>query len=212
MIRRSRKHNRAFTLIELMVCITIFVIMTALMLAKYGNFNQSVLLTNLAYDMALQLRTAQNYGLSVKNVKNSAGNDVVCNSASTAGQAFQCAYGIAFSSTSGTDFNKTTFILFADMNNDNAYDGSSVDQLISTYTLKRGATIGSLVICISSDCSQKTLPDHLFVTFRRPDPTALITVDATDSLKSYAKITIKGTDGSTRTISVRDNGQISVDI
>ena len=85
--------NKGFTLIELLVCITIFVIMTALLLFKYGNFNQSVLLTNLAYDTALTIRTAQNYGLSVKAVKDASGADVICSSSN-----FQCAYGVMLSS------------------------------------------------------------------------------------------------------------------
>ena len=55
-----------FTLIELIVSVAIFVFMTALVVAKYGNFNQSVLMTDLAYDIALTLRTAQTYGVSVQ--------------------------------------------------------------------------------------------------------------------------------------------------
>ncbi len=59
--------SRGFTLIELVISIAIFVIMTALVVAKYGNFNQGALLTDTAYDIALVLHTAQSYGLSVKN-------------------------------------------------------------------------------------------------------------------------------------------------
>ena len=202
---RSRKHNRAFTLIELLVCITIFVIMTALLMAKYGNFNQSVLLTNLAYETALQLRTAQNYGLSVKSVKDSSGADVLCN---INGTSFQCAYGIEFDMTTPTQFQ-----LFAEplTSTDHTYNINN-DTPINTYILKRGAKIsgycyGSVTVCISATVGK------LDIMFRRPDPTAFIYyTNSSSALTPYSKIIIKGTDGSTRSISVSDIGQISVDI
>lgn len=58
--------NKGFTLIELMITVGIFAIMTALLVAKYGTFNNGVLLTNLAYDIALNIRSAQSYGLNTR--------------------------------------------------------------------------------------------------------------------------------------------------
>ncbi len=58
--------QKGFTLIELMITVSIFAIMTALLVAKYGAFNNGVLLTNLAYDIALNIRSAQSYGLNTK--------------------------------------------------------------------------------------------------------------------------------------------------
>ena len=203
---KKGQNNRAFTLIELLVCITIFVIMTALLLFKYGNFNQSVLLTNLAYDTALTIRTAQNYGLSVKAVKDASGADVICSSSN-----FQCAYGVMLSSDPiGADVNNTKFILFADNNKDGQYNISAGDRLISTYTLKRGATIS--LVCAGSE-SICTVGSQISINFMRPDPSADICLGTScGSTYTYAKITIKGTDNTTRSISVRSNGQISVDI
>ena len=69
--------------------------------------DKSVLLTNITYSTALAIRTAQNYGLSVK------GAAVTCQSDGP----FQCAYGVAFSSSpTPGDFDRTKFILFADVN------------------------------------------------------------------------------------------------
>jgi len=100
--------KRAFTLVELMVSVGIFLMMTGLVVAKYGNFNQSVLLTNLAYDVALTIRTAQTYGLSVRN------NDL-----SNSSSDFQSGYGVHLDtstrpdSNSGNNFNQE-IIFFAD--------------------------------------------------------------------------------------------------
>ncbi len=187
---RSRKHNRGFTLIELLVCVTIFIIMTSLLVAKYGNFNKSVLLTNVAYSAALAIRTAQNYGLSVKGAGASCGS----------GDSFQCAYGVAFSTT---DSGK--FALFLDANGNGIKDTGESD--ISTYTLKNGATISG--VCFFDGCTGTGVA---YISFKRPDPSAIICKAANDCNYSYAKITISATDGSKRSISVRSSGQVSVDI
>jgi prepilin-type N-terminal cleavage/methylation domain-containing protein len=188
--------SRGFTLVELIVCISIFAMMTALVVAKYGNFNQSVLLTNLAYDMALTIRTAQTYGVSVRQA--GTGN-------------FTYPYGVYFSSVSG---NNTSFVFFTDMNldvNDQGYYDVA-DQIINTYTLKRGAKIQQ--ICTDDTCI--STEDELHITFKRPDPDARFCVTSTCGVmgapaETYVKIVIEGTDGSTRAVVVRKNGQISVE-
>jgi prepilin-type N-terminal cleavage/methylation domain-containing protein len=50
--------NKGFTLVELMVTVGIFTIISGLLLARYSNFNQGIILTNLAYDIALTIRSA----------------------------------------------------------------------------------------------------------------------------------------------------------
>jgi prepilin-type N-terminal cleavage/methylation domain-containing protein len=71
--------QKGFTIIELVVSVAIFAFMTAFLVARYGTFNQGVLLTNLAYDVALTIRNAQSYGLNVKSLP--AGDDEnSCNS------------------------------------------------------------------------------------------------------------------------------------
>jgi len=182
--------SRGFTLVELIVSISIFAMMTALVVAKYGNFNQSVLLTNLAYDMALTIRTAQTYGVSVRRQSGS----------------FQSPYGVNFNLSVPT---QSQFIFFADVDPSNGlYDGNDV--ILNTYTLKRGAKIQD--VCIGTgplDCHQESI---LNITYKRPDPDAIICSNSClTPLPQYARITIVGTDGSTRTVAVRKNGQISVE-
>jgi len=75
---------RGFTLIELLVTIAIFVFMTALLVARYNAFNQGTLLSDQAYTVALAVRTAQSYGIGVKNSDTSGGKN------------FGSAYGLHF--------------------------------------------------------------------------------------------------------------------
>lgn len=75
----TQRHTRAtaggFSLIELMVTIAIISIVLAISLAKYGTFNNVVLLKNQAFGLALDIRKAQTYASSVRVESNQdAGN------------------------------------------------------------------------------------------------------------------------------------------
>lgn len=182
-------NSRAFTLVELLVSVAIFTMMTALLVVKYGNFNQSVLLTNLAYDVALTIRTAQTYGLSVKNID-------------TGTVSFNNGYGVHFD-TGPT--NKRKIVFFADRNSNGLYNGGT--EHISTYELKRGAIISGL--CAGAvGCSSSGTP-IMDIIFKRPNPNAKIYLDKVGP-SAYAEITVTGSDGGTRVVTVRENGQITV--
>ncbi len=217
--------KKGFTLIELLITLSIFVFMTVLLVVKYGNFNQGVLLTNLVYDVALVVRTAQTYGLSVSNAGAQSGT-----------AQFGYSYGVDFSTvavTAGDPKEKpgnTKVIMFADSypvgapdnmyNYSGAYPNNS-DAQQNTYNITRGAKItllcaGSVSICQNAIVSNATQID---VTFKRPDPNATICyTDLSNSTSclsagapiSYAKIQMTGTDQSTRTLEIYRNGQISI--
>jgi type II secretory pathway pseudopilin PulG len=202
--------TRGFTIIELVISVGIFVFMTTLIVAKYGSFNQSTLLTDTAYDTALVIRLAQTYGLSVKNV-------------SQAGAAvnFSTPYGVDFDSGAdycgGSSSNSGAFTLFADASPAGAPDGlcGVSDTSITSYTLAQGARVTAL--CAGSDATNchtsGQAMDRISYTFVRPNPEAVICgrqSGASVCTYPYSEITLTGPDGSTRIIVVRQNGQISV--
>ncbi len=197
--------NRGFSLIELIVSIGIFTLMTALVVTKYGNFNQRTLLTDTAYDVALALHTAQNYGLSVKNT-------------SGGSNPFGYAYAIDFvnsatgSACGAVVSSNIRFALFADVVADGSCDGN--DTAISSYALTRAATIASSGgLCVGTGASACTAVTRMDVSFTRPNPEAKICASnggAAVCGYTYAEIKIQSSDGTSRTISVRENGQISV--
>jgi len=199
---KSESSERGFTLIELLISVAIFVVMTALVVSKYGNFNQSTLLTDSAYDIALVLRTAQTYGLSVRNVNSSF--------ASGYGIAFDKSVSAAACGNSAAD--STHLVLFADTDTASSpsYCGAS-DADVVTYTITRGAVISNL--CAGTEISCNSNTTKLSVTFRRPDPDAQICGYDGSSWacgQSYAEAALRGADGSVRTVTIRQNGQISV--
>lgn len=157
-MRKNRflKFKGGFTIIELMICVFIFAMMTTLLLAKYGSFNTNVLLTNLAYDVALTIRNAQSYGLNVKSSPNEENK-------------FNYAYGVHIAL--GTEF-----IFFVDTTPNGLYDANLGEKITST-TIKRGMNIGR--ICPgSSACyvldSGYVGADSIDITYKRPNPEAII--------------------------------------
>src|ERR1035437_4022736 len=105
--RKDGGVSAGFTLVELMVTVGIFLFMTALVVAKYGSFNDGTLLTSMSYDVALTLRSAQSYGLNVQSYNSQ--------------NLFNYPYGIHFSSAAGSN---NQMILFADVNVNNIYDSA----------------------------------------------------------------------------------------
>ena len=56
--QKINNHKSGFTLVELLVTITIFVILTGVVLVNSNSFDNSVLLNNFAYDVALTIKEA----------------------------------------------------------------------------------------------------------------------------------------------------------
>jgi prepilin-type N-terminal cleavage/methylation domain-containing protein len=203
--------NRGFTVIELVVSIGIFAVITAFVVAKFGNFNQSALLTDTAYDIALAIHTAQNYGLSVRNVYGSSNN-------------FGYPYGIDFRTSTGVGncgskpADSTHLVLYADSNPLAGADGicGSTDTSITSYAITRGAAVAptaSSGLCVGNGSACTSNATQLDISYTRPNPEAKICASVSGSTAcsyNYAEVSILGTDGSTRTVSIRQNGQVSV--
>jgi len=201
--------KKGFTLIELLVTLSIFAITTGIVMTSQGKFDNSVLLTNLAYDVAITIRQAQTYGVNNKEFG--------------VNGAF-VAYGISFDLATGGDSKR--FNLFADTNKD--YKFSDLDialptfscpknsaECVDTYKIKRGSYIKS--ICAGDSESSCQSVSRLDISFKRPNPEAVILADTgiylppTDNRKNYAKIVISSSDNSSlRSIIVTKVGQIYV--
>ncbi len=180
---------RGFSLIELLVVVGIFVVITGVVLANNARFNSSVLLGNAAYDVALSVRQAQVYGLSTQVHQG----------------VFQVGYGMHFAGP-------VEYLLFADLDSNKRYDPAT-DQIVQTYALGRGHTVYRYCGQKSDgteDCTDNQAAiTHLDIAFLRPNPDSTITADSPAPYSS-AKITLRSASGETRTVSVQSTGQISV--
>lgn len=179
-----------------MVVISIFAIMTGLILAKYKDFGKNILLKNLAYDLALSIRQTQSYGVNVKSQE--------IKLASGTFNTFGYGYGVHFT----TDNGGIAVIQFGDANKDGIYSTSEI-KLAST-TIQNGNKVSSLCVRIGSqnlDCS----PTSLDVTFKRPDPNAIIKVNGGSTLYDYAEIRLVDSNNNIKKIIVRSTGLIDVE-
>ena len=184
-----KTNQSGFTVLELLVSIGIFAFMTALLVARYGTFNQGVLLNNLAYDIALTIRNAQSYGLNVKSANRSTNE-------------FLYPYGVSFDKATGSN---TFFIFYADKVADGVYVPAD-DILLSKTNMRNGFKITDLY-----RDSPPVSVNKLDVTYKRPDPNAIIKVNgASGNTYSIARIKVSATDGSYRNIDISSVGQISV--
>lgn len=171
--------SRGFTLMEMVVTVGIFALISTVVIVRNAQFDNETLLQNLAFDIALSVRQAQQFGVNVRAAEG----------------VFSGSYGIHF------DAQSPTYFMFTDINEDGRYQS---DELLETFTLGRGATIGE--IC---DPTSKTGCDHegLDVVFRRPDPDAVIN-NGEMSQATVELVSARG-DGS-RIISIESTGQISI--
>ncbi|MEK9132081.1 MAG: prepilin-type N-terminal cleavage/methylation domain-containing protein [Patescibacteria group bacterium] len=205
--RAMPKSTTGFTLVELMVVVAIFAILTTIILYKNSDFNNSFLLTDAAYDVALTVREAQVYGINVKSTGKGAAN-----------QYFNSGYGI-YLDTTGTYPN--TLVFFADAftspsvsAGNYTYDGQS--EFITAFALNRGYTISQF--CAKPSIGQErcsTTPDaplnRLAIVFVRPNPDAKITDSGGGTEYSSATITITSPDGTkSKTVRITTAGQISI--
>jgi prepilin-type N-terminal cleavage/methylation domain-containing protein len=203
--RKKSKFLTGFTLIELLVTLAIFAVTTTIVMFSQGKFDNSVLLSNLAYDMALTIRQAQTFGVNVKEF------------VSASNKSSFAPYGVYFSAG-----DPTHYVMFTDTTNNLKYDSKDMTCLntdvecVNKYALKNGDHI--TLICAGSSETSCSLPSStsggLTILFKRPEPDAKIFLDdatAITPLPTYAKITISSADGSSqKSIVVTGTGQIYV--
>ncbi|MCK5285763.1 MAG: prepilin-type N-terminal cleavage/methylation domain-containing protein [Candidatus Pacebacteria bacterium] len=181
------KFQSGFSLIELLVTISILFIVSGFVYFNHAQFNNHVLIENLAYEISLVIRQAQSYGVQVKQ----------------AGGSFYNAYGVYFNKDSDE------LIVFADMNSNFVYD-AGVDSQIDVLRMIDGNHLSNLNVSGTSGMNSVN------ISFLRPNPEAIIKVNASDfeygtaSGYSTAEITIKSPKGIEKTVFVNNVGQISV--
>ncbi|TSC54853.1 MAG: Uncharacterized protein LiPW30_319 [Parcubacteria group bacterium LiPW_30] len=184
--------ERGFTIIELLVVIGIIGLLSSVTLANYRDVSARISLENLVQQMAIIVRQAQVYGISVAKTKN-----VVSE---------YPPYGVHFNTSPAT-----SFILFVDNDGSGQYSGQSED--VEIINLKNNNVISGLSgNKISSSCLNILPLGTLDIIFTRPNPEAVFYAISGESqaYPSDVEITVKSPDGLYREVSVWSTGQISV--
>lgn len=209
----------AFTLIEMLVAMAIVFIMTGLSMANYNRFGREVELENATYELALNIRQAQFFGI---------------NRSEQFGQTFDDPqpYGVYFRLDGAEEgIEDDSFIMFVDDDvdryfdaADNTYSGGETcianasDECINILSFARNNYISG--ICVGDNESNCTdiqsvgngVPE-LHISFKRPDPDAVIYANNVASPYGFARITMSSPVNGlgTKSVSVGAAGLISID-
>lgn len=222
--------SRGFTLVELLVTLVVFGAVTVFVLLIYSRVSSQLKTTALAYEVALSLREAQNYGVSVREFRSG--------SAAT----FDAAYGLHFDTGSDARFvlfsdarrdERGVMNLFYDGDNDNGCIGSAGSECVSVYKIGRGNRIYKFCGVLPTDggrdaapeqkreeCSRESTPPsnpsptvtYLDIMFKRPNPDAVIRTNRSGGTERYkaARIYLVSGTGESRVVEAVNTGQISV--
>jgi prepilin-type N-terminal cleavage/methylation domain-containing protein len=190
---KIKEKQKGFSLIEMLVVIAIFGILTAIVVSGYSKFTNDTILTNMAYEMALSIREAQIYGIAVSNR-----SDV---------DSFENKFGINFYLKGGLD-DTQVYHLFEDADGSNTYDGNgscsgSTDICQQEYGLQRNILIDEVFV----NCSTVLADDELDIVFDRPNPEPIIN----GARDRSAQIRLESPEGTRRFVIINSNGQIFVD-
>jgi len=196
--------TQGFTLIELMVTMSLVSIIMLVVMFSYSKFSDRLSLKSATQEIAVTIRQAQSYGLNVRE-------------AAAGGGQFASAYGIFIDPTN----DPTHYTVFVDAFANKTYDvgagscGTSTTECVEKDAVRNGVQISK--ICDSSGaCSINSSKKNVNITFLRPNPDADInftnaagTIVGGGSEDSVA-ITLTSPQGDTATVTVDRTGQISV--
>lgn len=199
--------QKGFSLPELIIVISIFVIISSVALFNQGKLSSSILLTNMAYEVGLAIREAQTYGIGVR-------------AEGPSSTVFSGQYGAHFSVANDTS--KRQVVVFADSEATlggalNLYDPGE-EKYIYEFENRRGNKIEALCVgnlgtdpCVFGGLNSVQSVD---VLFKRPNPSAIVSPESlgapTRNERVYIIITsLSGDD--CRAIIVEPTGQIRVE-
>lgn len=217
---KQRYHKAGFSLVELIVAVSIMLTITSVVIFKQSKFSSDVLITNLAYEIMLAIREAQVFGISSK------AGPVVAGTPN-----YKVGYGIYLSGASD-GVKPTQYIEFIDGATGTVEPGADtlpfnfqydpgLDTIVGDAPVEigrgqrirsfcadlPGAQVGDPSTCWTSGGSDDFAISIVFV---KPDPNAHIT-DAAGQEYGSVDIEVESALGDKcRTITVTSSGQISI--
>ncbi|MCX5711454.1 MAG: type II secretion system protein [Candidatus Omnitrophica bacterium] len=199
---RKIKKNKGMTYVELIVVLSIFSVVSSIVMFNYGDFQAKVDIKNLASDIALKIVEAQKSSLAGLLPPPSQQSLII--------SGWKPSYGLYFNRI----VDPASFIYFADVNNDYIYAGSDAcsSDCLSLSSITKGNHISNLDV-IYQDSSTAPLND-LTITFVRPDSSAIIRssqiVPPLASPISYVQMTVASPGGIMAVIKLYPSGRVQV--
>ena len=180
--------KKGFTLLELLVVISIITIITGIVFINYRPAQQQLALNRAASKLAQDIRRAQEMAMSTRAFT------------SCSGGVQPSGYGLI------SDTNQpTAYYMFADCNNNQKWD-FGVDSSAGKINLEKDITV-------EAPSGAPTF-QFLSIIFTSPDPAVSICHHASSgscTAQTSGWVRLRNTDGKTRTVTVNQVGQIEID-
>ncbi len=204
-IQKNKHHleyNRGMTYVELIVVMSIFAVMSSVVIFNYGAFQGRVDVTNLANDIALKVVEAQRTALSGKLPP------VAQQALITSPLTWKPSYGIYLAMSS-----KQNIFYFSDVNSDKIFEDPScvgVSECLDKITITRGDSISGLNVFYQGDPAPHALSDVTLV-FTRPNSGPSITSSTPLSgIIYYVQINITSPQNLKSSINVYASGRVDI--
>ena len=204
-LRRARKlkTNQGFTIIEMVVVVGIFALLSGVIFSGFNDFSVKASLDNLTHQVALIIREAQVYGISVSQ---------------SSPQQFK-GYGAYFSVE--TPGNHKNFFIFNDKNQNETYDSGvgspcdGSDECIEKVSIKTGDMVEKIRAREKTDILNTLSLKEVHIVFTRPNPDAnILGIDLSnnqfDNLADV-EIYLISPRGAEKRVVVWSTGQIAVE-
>jgi prepilin-type N-terminal cleavage/methylation domain-containing protein len=211
-----RNFQAGMTYVELIVVLSIFAIMSAVVMFNYQGFQAKVDIKNLASDIALKIVEAQKSSL----------NGVL--PSQTYSDTWKPSYGVYFDSSNIPDAptddveHRRKFIYFTDLDQVGDYDTGGfcptigLDECIDKITISKGDYISAIDKCSGPTCASNSV-SPLAITFQRPDSSAIFyyngaKLDPASDYFEYIQITVKSAhvNDVTAKIKIYPSGRVQV--
>jgi len=193
---KPKNLNAGMTYVELIVVLSIFAVMSAVVLYNYSEFQAKVDIKNLASDIASKIIEAQKS--SINGVLPLAGYDPA---------TWKPSYGVYFNTA-----NPQQFVYFVDLNQNGTLANSdcSTSECLDEITITKGDFISGIDRCDSSNCALGSHPiGSLSITFKRPNSDAIFS-DTTVTGSRYVQITIQSPKEAKALIKIYPSGRVQV--
>ncbi len=229
LFRTNKFSTRGFTILEMVVVTAIIGVLSAVVIAQQKNFNNSTVLINTAYDLALSLRETQSLGLSSKNYSSTGTNNAgygiyIGNSASSYIQYVDSYPGVGSESTINNTQTLGTYYCPhsasdvgtpAERPGNCLYD-SAQSEKIMTYSLAPGYSIQKIYYLPGSPAPWTSFTSGgsnvLNIVFQRPNllPIMNVNIFGTNKWTSAAAIQIQSSGGVSKCIDINQLGEITI--
>ena len=182
--------SNGMTYVELIVVLSIFAVLSTVVIFNYGDFQAKVDIKNLASDIALKAVEAQKSSLN--GVLPLAGYNPA---------TWKPSYGVYF------DMNAPKqFIYFVDLNNSGDYQ---TNELLDTISITKNNYISRIDKCSNATCTLPTSVNLFSVAFKRPDSSAIFTgLSVTGS--EYDQVTVASPKGVITLIKLYPSGRVQI--